>query len=79
MEIKGIPIEESVRTCRFGCEDPAVGEYDMSNGCACYPNDRTQILCVQHAISAEPLGTMMLTRIFSIERLRVLNPESFEE
>ena len=47
--------------CRFG-DGPAVAIYAVSKGCACYPHDREQALCAQHAVNAEPLGTMTLIK-----------------
>lgn len=41
--------------CTFGGE-PAVGVFDMPEGCVARPNDVVQALCPQHVITAEPLG-----------------------
>lgn len=43
--------------CRF-CDDFAVGLFEMSDGCVCFPEDREQWLCMQHALKATPLGSM---------------------
>jgi hypothetical protein len=44
--------------CRFpGCPDEATYICLMDKGCACYPNDRVQLLCAQHAHESEPLGS----------------------
>jgi len=65
MHINGVPVIEEDAVCRFdGCMHPAVGDYATPSGCACYPEDRKQDLCVQHAVTAEPLGEMTLTRIY---------------
>jgi hypothetical protein len=45
--------------CRF-CAAPAVAVYAMDRGCACYPEDREQSLCIQHIVSATPRGKMEL-------------------
>ena len=67
MHINNVPVTEEDSVCRFeGCQHPAVGEYSTPNGCACYPEDRVQKLCVQHAVTAEPLGAMTLTTIFNL-------------
>lgn len=50
-------------SCRF-CATPAIAQFAMDRGCACYPNDRQQDLCVQHIISAEPLGSMELSQLY---------------
>lgn len=44
-------------SCRF-CGALAVAVYVMSNGCVCFPDDKQQALCAQHAMRSEPLGTM---------------------
>lgn len=46
--------------CRFGDDLPVVGVYELERGCVCYPDDRRQALCAQHAFNAEPLGWMRL-------------------
>jgi len=67
MLVNEVPFIEEDSVCRFeGCSHPALGEYTTPNGCACYPDDRQQKLCVQHAITAEPLGEMKLTTIFNL-------------
>jgi hypothetical protein len=43
--------------CRI-CGDPAVAIYRLERGCVCYPDDREQALCPQHAVRSEPLGDM---------------------
>lgn len=46
--------------CRFGDNMPAAVHVLLNRGCVCHPNDRDQWLCAQHAINAEPLGSMTL-------------------
>ena len=50
--------------CRFDDGMSAVGRYAMSAGCVCFPDDREQDLCAQHAISAEPLVEMHCVVIY---------------
>lgn len=45
--------------CRF-CGTPAVAVFELDAGCACFPDDRRQALCMQHVVRASPLGTMEL-------------------
>jgi hypothetical protein len=45
--------------CRFG-DGPAVAVFELDAGCACFPDDRWQALCTQHAMRASPLGSMEL-------------------
>jgi hypothetical protein len=47
--------------CRFG-DGPAVAVFDLDRGCACFPDDHRQALCVQHAIRSTPLGSMRLAQ-----------------
>lgn len=56
--VRLIAIFRSKRVCRFGCAGEPVGLYRLSRGCVCYPDDREQWLCAQHAVRAEPLGEM---------------------
>lgn len=49
--------------CRFGCGDPVYGIFMMDRGCICYPNDRIQALCLQHAMKSEPIGEMEMIEI----------------
>lgn len=50
--------------CRFAeglgapCPSPAVAYVTLSDGCACFPNDRRQYLCLQHLQEAEPIGSI---------------------
>lgn len=66
MQIQEIPVDEKIVPCRFAplCFDSAVGRYSAPHGCTCFPNDTEQDLCVQHAITAEPLGPFELTVIY---------------
>jgi hypothetical protein len=51
-----------VTPCRFpGCPDPASYRVEMDAGCACYPDDRVQLLCAHHAHESEPLGSWRST------------------
>ena len=74
MSTYSIPIEEKEIPCRFApqCSDSAVGRYDTPEGCVCLPEDREQDLCVQHAITAEPLGPFQLKLIYQPSLLRYL-------
>lgn len=42
--------------CRL-CGEEAAYACLMDKGCACYPHDRVQLLCAQHAQESEPLGS----------------------
>ena len=42
--------------CRFGDTMPVAIHLIMPGGCACFPDDRDQWLCAQHAINSEPLA-----------------------
>ena len=51
--------------CRFRStapahDDPAVIRVALDEGCICFPDDREQDLCAQHAVRATPLGNMEL-------------------
>ena len=75
-EINGIPVNEMVVPCRFSvdrcCSGVAVGRYATPNGCVCYREDTEQDLCVQHAITAEPLGPFRLIVIYQPELYQTL-------
>jgi hypothetical protein len=58
--------ELSRPVCRF-CGRPAVALYRLTEGCAVYSSDREQDLCVQHAVSAEPIGEMILIAVHDAE------------
>ena len=45
--------------CRF-CDDLAVAVFDLPRGCACFPDDRVQALCMQHIVKANDLAGMSL-------------------
>lgn len=45
--------------CRFD-GSPAVVRVEMDEGCVCFPDDREQLLCAQHAINSEPLGSFVV-------------------
>lgn len=47
--------------CRF-CGTPAVAVFSLDEGCACFPDDREQALCMQHIVRASPLGEMAMVR-----------------
>lgn len=51
--------------CRFG-DGPAVAVFALSDGCACFPDDREQALCAQHALKASPIGAMTLTKDLTV-------------
>ena len=55
---------ESV-ACRF-CAWVAVARFALPQGCACYPDDREQALCVQHVVNAEPIGAMELIEVLDV-------------
>ena len=46
--------------------------FSLSAGCACYPNDRDQALCLQHIERSTPLGAM--TRVAHESGTRRLSP-----
>ena len=69
MRVNDVSFVEKDDVCRFdGCNHPALGMYSTPNGCACYPGDTTLVLCVQHAITAEPLGEMILVEVYDLHR-----------
>lgn len=46
--------------CRFaehGCLDEAVAYVEFEDGCACFPEDRRQYLCLQHLSESEPISS----------------------
>ncbi len=74
--INGIPFDEKEVPCRFSldrcCTSLAVGRYSTPQGCVCYREDKEQDLCVQHAITAEPLGSFKLIVIYNTELYKTL-------
>ena len=52
--------------CRF-CHHGAVAVFTLSDGCACFPDDREQALCAQHIVRASPLGSMELKDVVDRE------------
>lgn len=72
--IDGVPLEAHDRSvpCRFPHEATAVARFSIPGGCACYPGDVVQDLCVQHAISAEPLNGMQAVAVYDVERWALL-------
>lgn len=61
--------------CRFvhlGCRDKAAGRYTMDRGCACFPDDREQDLCTNHALQSEPLGSMILVTVYDAGGIALL-------
>lgn len=69
---KEIPVEEKVVPCRFGDRDPAIARFKFSEGCACFPDDREQDLCIHHAYKSEPLGTMEPVLIYDPSGYKLL-------
>ena len=57
-------VEEKEVQCRFRCSSPAVARYYTPGGCVCFPGDKEQNLCAQHATNAEPLEGMYLIEIY---------------
>jgi len=57
--------------CRF-CPSMAVAIVSLSNGCACYPHDREQALCLQHFVKASPLGSFEVTLVLVPELYQVI-------
>ncbi len=47
--------------CRFGDSDPVVVRVELSAGCLCFPDDKTQDLCEYHYYKASPQGEMKVT------------------
>jgi hypothetical protein len=63
-------------SCRFaaaGCKDEAVARYSVPQGCACWPCDTVQDLCLHHASEAEPLGEMKIIKVYSEELVKLLD------
>ena len=72
--IDGIAVDESkVVKCSFGEGNVAVGHFEMSAGCAALPDVKSQDLCLQHIVKADPIGTMEMTLIYNVELYNFLN------
>jgi hypothetical protein len=54
--------------CRF-CSSVAVARFSLDRGCAVYPDDREQVLCVDHALKATiPRGgSFVLIEDFTVD------------
>ena len=52
--------------CRF-CDDLAVAVFDLPRGCACFPDDRVQALCMQHIVKANDLAGMSLKTDLTVD------------
>ncbi len=54
-------VEQSLsEPCRFavyGCPYEAVVKIELSDGCACFPEDHEQALCAQHLCNVSPRGS----------------------
>lgn len=53
--------------CRF-CDSEAVGVFALDQGCACFPDDRLQPLCMQHIIKVTPIGDMVLKDDLTVDQ-----------
>jgi hypothetical protein len=62
--VKTVDEAKPVR-CRI-CGDPPVAVYRLERGCVCYPDDREQALCPQHAVRSEPLGDMDMIKDLTV-------------
>jgi len=49
---------DALPLCRFGDGYTAVARYRFSDGCVCFPDDKEQDLCAQHASDSWPHGSM---------------------
>lgn len=68
-----VPVDEREVPCRFvGCPRLAIGRYEVSEGCVCFPQDREQDLCIQHAESATPIGTFRIMLVYQPSLLAIL-------
>ena len=50
---QGVRTEAKEVPCRFqerGCQGVAIARYALAEGCACFPDDREQDLCLQHVM-----------------------------
>lgn len=54
---------QDIPQCRFGDGEAAV-RVKMDKGCACYPDDREQLLCFHHASESEPIGSWTIVERF---------------
>ena len=52
--------------CRF-CDQPAVARFALPAGCAVYPNDREQDLCIQHVVNSEPIRGAVLVEVLDAD------------
>lgn len=76
-EFEGVPVEEKEVPCRFSENtpqhtSPAVARYALSHGCVCFPEDREQDLCLQHAHDCGFLGTVEPIKIYSLADWKLL-------
>lgn len=68
-----IPVEVREVLCRFHHEELAVARYATPSGCACFPHDKEQDLCAQHALKSEPLGEMTAILVYQPEVWKLMN------
>lgn len=52
--------------CRFPHDDIAVVRVAVPDGCACYPDDREQDLCLQHWLDISPRGSVEVIRSYGV-------------
>lgn len=45
--------------CRFDHDDEAVARVTLTEGCLVYPDDREQLLCLQHLHSMTAMGDVV--------------------
>lgn len=50
--------------CRFGDKMAAVARYAFDEGCVCFPKDREQDLCAQHASDSQPHCCMERIKLY---------------
>jgi hypothetical protein len=64
--------------CRHGCAVAHL-RVELSAGCACFPDDLVQDLCIQHWIKLEPLGSAKVVLVLDQELAKHLLQEKFYE
>ena len=63
VDLKADVTVEDTPKCRFGCIATALYRVKLEKGCICYPDDREQLVCVQHWSKMEPLGAAEVVEV----------------
>lgn len=61
--LSGMRAAPQVPLCSFNQHAPAVARFTLEKGCIGRRNDHEQFLCMQHLVTAEPIGEMELVEI----------------